>query len=309
MKLSIAVPTYNRADILEVWLQKHAAMLDKAGVDLYISDNCSNDTTAKVVAEWAKHHQNIHYSSTSDTIKAEHNFERCVNLPDDGWVWMVGDSYEITEDALIDVIAALDSKLDFLVVNLQGRVNFTSQAPITANEAVAELSGILSCISCVVYNRDSLGDIKYFAKDTSFYPHMLSVLERIQKTSSKAKWLGDTSVQMIRFETPRKNWANTTRVYEIAVDAWIAAIDSIDDISSASRSKGYKQFGITSGLFKFTGLLWLRAQGLFGGKEYENYSNRLALVSVCPRFIIKLISLFPICILRYTFRFLGKNID
>lgn len=305
MQLSIAVPTYNRSEILQTWLSKHTAMLYRHNVDIYISDNKSTDTTSEIVQEWSKNYKNIFYSRTNETLKAEYNFERCVNLAGKGWVWMVGDSYEITEETLIKVKALLKSKSDYIILNLLRRSKYECKGEISLESAVGELSGILSCISCVIYNVDRLGEITLSEKEISFYPHMLNIYKGIYEKGNKAEWHKDISIEIIRFKTPRKNWSNTTRVYEIAVDGWIWAIDSIQGVDQKTKHKAYKQFSKISGLFKFSGILWLRAQNLIDKKIFIQYQERLKKVSTTQIFAIKIITLIPANILLYIYKIRG----
>lgn len=306
MKLSISIPTYNRSDIIDTWLTKHAAMLNRHNIDLYISDNKSNDATKQVVQDWSLLYDNIYYSCTETTLKAEYNFERCVNLPGEGWVWMVGDSYEITEATLLNVVGILDNDTDYQILNLLGRVRYKEKGNIPIDTAVSELAGVLSCISCVIYNIDRLGEVTLNAKQKSFYPHMLNIFDGIQKRGEKVKWHQDISLQMLRFEAPRKNWANTLRVYEIGVDGWIEAINTIQGINEATKLQGYKQFGKTSGLFKLRGFIWLRAQGLIDVMKYRKYKDKLKKVSPVSTNIILLISIFPKNVLQAIYQLLNK---
>lgn len=305
MKLSIAIPTYNRSEILEVWLSKHAAMLNRYNVDLYISDNKSTDATRQIVKEWSLLHDNIYYSSTEETLKAEYNFERCVNLASEGWIWMVGDSYEISEETIKKVIGALECNYDYIILNLLGRVRYKQTKEVTIDIAVAELSGVISCISCVIYNLNRLEKISLSTKDDSFYPHMINILEGIYKRAEKAIWHQELSVQMLELETPRKNWANTQSVYKIAALGWIEAIDSIKQINKSTQLKGYKQFGKISGLFKLSGFLLLRSQGLLDTNVLNRYKKEIKLVSNVNIYIVIAITLIPIKILSVIFIKLG----
>jgi hypothetical protein len=64
MKLLVAIPTWNRADHLDTAISAIAAaraMTQKCDVELFISDNCSSDHTAEVVARWQEGSPWIHY--------------------------------------------------------------------------------------------------------------------------------------------------------------------------------------------------------------------------------------------------------
>lgn len=64
MKLLVAIPTWNRADHLDTAIRAIASarsMTTKCDVELFISDNCSSDHTAEVVARWRDDAPWIHY--------------------------------------------------------------------------------------------------------------------------------------------------------------------------------------------------------------------------------------------------------
>ena len=52
MTLSIAIPTYNRSDFLDFFLEIHVPIARKYNVNFYISDNSSSDDTIEVIKKW-----------------------------------------------------------------------------------------------------------------------------------------------------------------------------------------------------------------------------------------------------------------
>lgn len=73
MKLLVAIPTWNRADYLDTAIRAIASarsMTRSCGVDLFISDNCSSDHTAEVVARWQAAAPWIHYRRWEDHISS-----------------------------------------------------------------------------------------------------------------------------------------------------------------------------------------------------------------------------------------------
>ncbi|MBK8793197.1 MAG: glycosyltransferase [Holophaga sp.] len=55
MKLLVVIPTWNRAEYLEKAIQaisEARAKAENCSVELFVSDNCSSDTTPEVMARW-----------------------------------------------------------------------------------------------------------------------------------------------------------------------------------------------------------------------------------------------------------------
>ncbi len=51
-KLSIVVPTYNRANYINRFIELHLAQLCESNVALYVFDNASTDNTEQIVKSW-----------------------------------------------------------------------------------------------------------------------------------------------------------------------------------------------------------------------------------------------------------------
>jgi glycosyltransferase involved in cell wall biosynthesis len=73
--LSICIPTYNRADVLDKSIASIVTQpeFDSDDVELVVSDNASNDNTEEVVKKYQKEYKNIFYSKNSENI-SDKNF-------------------------------------------------------------------------------------------------------------------------------------------------------------------------------------------------------------------------------------------
>lgn len=74
--LTIAIPTYNRSDCLELCLEQLSRQLASCDddVEVIVSDNCSSDDTPAVVTRYATLSPQIRYIRNSENIGAENNF-------------------------------------------------------------------------------------------------------------------------------------------------------------------------------------------------------------------------------------------
>jgi len=72
--ISICIPTYNRADLLENTLNSIFNQNANSNYfEVVISDNCSTDRTEEVVAKFLSVHSNINYTKLPSTIGADNN--------------------------------------------------------------------------------------------------------------------------------------------------------------------------------------------------------------------------------------------
>lgn len=91
--LTIAVPTYNRADLLQASLDRLAMELVglEDVVDVFISDNASTDGTADVVARFAQGRRNVRAVRNEQNVGADGNIGNCYLAADSGFLWILGD--------------------------------------------------------------------------------------------------------------------------------------------------------------------------------------------------------------------------
>ena len=67
-KLSIVIPTYNRADFLDYSLEIHIPMLKEYGIEIAIFDNASTDNTQEIVSKWMKEYDYLTYHKNETNI-------------------------------------------------------------------------------------------------------------------------------------------------------------------------------------------------------------------------------------------------
>jgi len=99
----------------------------------------------------------------------------------------------------------------------------------------------------------------------------------------------------------KKNWANTSFVFEIGCKNWIDSINSIIGYSSKSKKKAFKLFSDITNLFSWKGGFWLRAQGLLTInkiKNYKIYLNKSVGKKYLMLYFIAILPVFPLKVLK-----------
>jgi hypothetical protein len=112
MKLLVAIPTWNRADHLDTAVSAIAAarsMTRNCEVELFISDNCSSDHTAAVVARWQQDSPWIHHRRWEEHIASwgPDILRRALQGSDleYDYLWLQGDDDYISELGAYDKLA------------------------------------------------------------------------------------------------------------------------------------------------------------------------------------------------------------
>lgn len=106
--LSICIPTYNRANLLNRLLKNlEAELLDIHDVvEICISDNCSTDETQQVCLDWQKKLPLI-YSKTSENIGYDRNVLRVTKMAHGKYIWFMGDDDLVLQGSVKKLVAYL----------------------------------------------------------------------------------------------------------------------------------------------------------------------------------------------------------
>lgn len=167
--LTIAVPTYNRAEKLKVLLENllpQVAVLPE--VELLVSDNASPDDTQAIVEQAIAQGLRCEYIRNSTNIEADPNFLQCYERARGKYVWIFGDDDVLLPGSLAFITRLLQRKeCDLVYVQPFGFVHkveerghrnpspavfeYSSAADFLHN---AGLRGDLVMLSAVIVNKN-----------------------------------------------------------------------------------------------------------------------------------------------------------
>jgi len=289
--LSIVIPTFNRSDFIGRSLEVHIPLARKYGIEIFISDNCSSDGTAEVVRSWKEEYPFLHYSRNETDIGAEGNFEVALNLSDTEYVWLFGDTYRVPEGGFEYMLNLFErNEYAAVVTNLIDKLDFPAKTYVDNSELLADVGGLMSCLSCLVLNKKLISAAAFARYHGSYFIHTGIVLEYVAAHNSKVYWAGDLSVLSLSSDTlNKKNWADTERVVEVGVEKWVNFIFSLPpQYSLASKLKAARSFGLLS----WRGIGLMRANGFLTRGLIIRYRDAFKLAVSDQR---KFYALFVIC--------------
>lgn len=132
--LTIAIPTYNRADLLDQQLEwlSHAIKGYEQDCEILVSDNCSSDYTPQVIKKWQKILSSVTFTSNrnSSNLGVMRNIIYCLNSATTKYVWTIGDDDPIQDRTVGYVIDKLQKHQDLslMFLNFSGRNKITGEA-------------------------------------------------------------------------------------------------------------------------------------------------------------------------------------
>lgn len=158
MKLTIAIPTFDRYDALEHTLKIIIPQLCE-GVELLVLDNASPRRVESLVCDLAKHHDVEHRVNVirhAYNIGGNANIIRCLEVAHGEWVWVLGDDDDPDLSAVDKILSEIDEVGDLIVITFSyyGCRQYVDKVERTlAGYEIERNFAAISFISTNVYNR------------------------------------------------------------------------------------------------------------------------------------------------------------
>lgn len=204
IKLSICIPTHNRAKFIRDALQ---SIVEQASneIEIVVSDNASDDNTQEIVEAFKTVFSQITYSRSPINLGPDRNFLRIIQLAKGEYCWFLGSDDKIEEGAIAKVLLLLKEQPDLtgITVNnsgydfsLKNRIFMQPVGDFVENvlfdsweECFKRLFLNIGFISCQVFKRSLWLDVvaaKDVEKYCNAYVHLYIMGHMIKQAS---KWL------------------------------------------------------------------------------------------------------------------------
>ncbi len=119
IKLSICIPTFNRAECLQECLVSLGTSITghESEIEVVISDNASTDDTRDIVQVFQETHPKIRYHRNDRNIGAERNFYAVALMASGEYIWIFGDDDKMEPDAIAIALRKIEEQFDIIVNN------------------------------------------------------------------------------------------------------------------------------------------------------------------------------------------------
>lgn len=110
--LTIAIPTYNRARLLDICLDSivNQVRANPEDIELLISNNASTDNTRDVAMRYLAIHPELHYTENAVNRGMDYNFAKCFELARAQYVWIFSDDDLLLPRALERIVPLLKTQ-------------------------------------------------------------------------------------------------------------------------------------------------------------------------------------------------------
>lgn len=301
--LTIAIPTYNRANILSENLKSIFDNIDE-NIQVLVSDNFSNDDTQRVCTDFSKKHPNFKYFRNEKNLGYDANVLNALSRADSKYVWFLSDDDFVSAKIISEIF-------QYLLVN--------SPSGILVNAIVKNKENgnvLIESLGITDEDKEEVCDDNTFEKYLQWSTLISSIIIQKQKVDLKMaqNYIGSCFVQLYIFwsscanekiqifgskkivkydsEKPNFNLSN----YEIWFKSWIKVISSFESLYSIKARKNATTGLYVQSRFNQSGILTYvilsRAYSIISLKDLSLIYNSLNL-NVFKKNIIFIVLCLP----------------
>lgn len=188
MKLTIAIPTYNRNEILKKNISYLLPQLFEEVV-IVIYDNCSDIPVSETLKEELNSFSNLKVIRNEANIGLSGNLVRCIEFCETKWVWLLSDDDEPNENAVKNIFRYINEYPELHFVNFKSNYVLQREKDIQVtgvNEFMEEAESIhnLFLMSVGLYNVEKVRPFIRFAYLYSYtlVPHFVMLVVSLKNS-------------------------------------------------------------------------------------------------------------------------------
>lgn len=267
--LTICIPTYNRADVLDFLLNELYNQIEFNNfndVKIAVSDNSTNDDTKKLLLSKEKYHDLV-YNKNIENLGAFGNLIKVTSMVVSEFVWVLGDDDFVTPNAVKNIYTELkncNQYIDFIFLN---SCAYDSTLSYITNSN--ETPHIKTCL----YPKKSL---KLFS-DFQF-----SSLGHFSRLVFRQKvWLDNNPIEE---REPFEIYPQMKSIFKIASKSPVLFLDKIIIINSKraiNASSGWAGYGSIYWAYEYLGLLNIASKSYGYNRTLKNqkykYTKKIVL--------------------------------
>lgn len=290
-KLAIAIPTYNRSEILKENLLFMMPDLKRFNIPVYISDDSSNDETRDMIVDLKRSYEHIYYHRNTPALGHDKNCFSTLNLPVEQYVWYLGDAMMVEPSGMAVILDLIkNNDYDFIVTNSQNRGLFLNSGLFTnKSEVFSKLAWHLTLTGACIYKKEIIKKHRNIEVFKNF-PQTSIILSRICEECN----LYYVNEELTAPNMNKVSYWNS-RVFEVFGKDWVDFIDCLYEqhFSGFSRVDVIKSHSKNTRIFGVGTLINYRILGFLNFKKYLKFSKYINTASHVNYIFIVFISIVP----------------
>lgn len=316
-KLSVCIPTYNRASFIADTIQSIInAAKGFSGIEIVVSDNASIDNTKEIVDSFRTEFPDINYFRWTKNMGADLNYLKVVELARGDYCWLFGSDDLMGKDAIAKILGMLEDEFDvYLVDRMECDINmkpkFHRKWLKTGNkdfffendsdlkiyfENSLSLGAVFSYITSIIVKRDKWEQIldKNAAVGTA-YAHVYVIMSILQKYPSSIRYISEPLI-LCRLGNDSFAIEGEIKRFLLDIDGYIFLSEKLEFNNNLKKFflEILKREHSTLRVVKM--IVLNKVQQINSNEEMLYKLNRvgfsnilLTFAKVCPYFVIKLL--------------------
>lgn len=304
--LALAIPTFNRPEIIYKNLSTILDELIELSIPVYISDDSSNLDTKLIFNDLQAKYDKIYYFKNTPGLGHDLNCIRTLSLPSEDYIWYLGDSILIGKGELRKIINLLKSKdFDFVFCNAVGRnLSIPSKTMTDPLEIFDSLSWHLTMTGATIYKKNRIEWISGLdLSKVKNFPQTAIVFESLIMSPVRVKWINE---KIISTSLQKKSYWSKS-VFSVFIDDYQNFVKNLSDFYPLLlRINSFKKHSVNSGVFTYRSIFQFRMNGYYDKEIYHRYGKVLSSSSNLNKFYLFIISIFPKKVIKHAYNFYLK---
>ncbi len=300
-KLSLAIPTYNRPEILIEGLEQILKDLINLQIPVYISDDSSNDLTNIAIEAFRNdYYPHIFYTKNSPSLGHDLNFLQTIKMPETEYVWYLGDSTIIYEGTFERVLKTIhDDSPDLIAVYSSNRVvdlPLSSKRIYKANELMINIGWHLTMTGVTIYRKKAVDAVNISVDKFKNFPQLAMIIEiMLQVDGSCMSWINE---RLLGANSKKISYWSSS-IFSVFIRDLENLFNNLSQpVAIDIRNRVLSDHARYSGIFSLKNLLVLRFVGYFTRKEYLNFGVEIAKYAGHFKILVFFICIVPVPLLK-----------
>lgn len=313
--LSILIPTYNRAALLDLSLNSLINSIKKFDVEIIVCDNASNDNTSYIVESYIKNFPCLRYYRQAENLGYDRNVMSCLNYSNADYIWILGDAYRIDSNELSTIINILEQRsYSAVVVNAKNRIkNIPSKIYEDPSMLLADLGWHMTLLNSCVFSCEFIKNNNIKRYFNTYFLHFGLIFEHLATLDDmKVLWYSENVIYDTEFDLTKGNirnggWFNTL-FRTFSTNYFCIVISLPHQINLATKLKCIRDHDLNTHIFSIKKLLKLRVNGLLNYDDFKLNKEFIPFCTNVPVIIIELIFRIPMKLLLF-FRMIIRKLN
>lgn len=304
IKLAVCIPTYNRPEVIEEFIESAINWYVENNVDIFIYDSSEDEKTESVVKCWQPKYENLKYVRMDSTIhsnmKVYYIFEEFGTAGRYDYLWVCSDSIRWAPYVLDKVMASIEKGYDIIIPNYRDVEEIGEKEYCDANTLFLDCAWHMTLYGATILKVSTMLKgvdwemlkEKYAVPECINHSHVAFYFEKLSTMQNwKAIHIPCSSNDLISSGLKKyPGWQKDT--FYVWCHCWPSMIQKLPECYK-HKKKVIKKSGVNSDILSYQNFILLRKDGILDIEAYRCYKKNWYGLTNVPRFVIWFLAVCP----------------